>query len=327
MKIFRVLKYGIIEISLPLQLNFLGIMENDTVIEQVTETIQDTTAVNGMVNGFRELATTPVSVWLPELVKEYVVPFGIKLLAAIVVLLLGRWVIKLIKKGLSKMMDRRKADPTLSSFLMSLVSVLLTFLLIIAIVGILGVNTSSLVALLASAGLAIGMALSGTLQNFAGGVMIMLFKPFKVGDFISAQGCEGKVNEIQIFNTHVLTPDNKEVILPNGALATGVMTNFSKQGTRRIDWSFSIAYGEDYDKAKEVLRCLCNEDERIQKSPEPFIELGKLNSSSVDLTVRVWVDASDYWPVFFSMNEKVYKAFAKEGLSIPFPQMDVHMKN
>ena len=156
-------------------------MENDTVIEQVTETIQDTTAINNMVGGIKELATTPVSEWLPDLLKEYVVPFGIKLVAAIVVLLLGRWAIKLIKKGLTKLMERRNADPTLSTFLMSLVSVLLTFFLIIAIVGILGVNTSSLVALLASAGLAIGMALSGTLQNFAGGVMIMLFKPFKVG--------------------------------------------------------------------------------------------------------------------------------------------------
>ena len=301
-------------------------MENDTLVEQVTETVQDTTAVNSMVEGVKKLATTPVSDWLPDLVKDYLVPFGIKLVAAIVVLLLGRWVIKLIKKALTKVMTRRKMDPSLSSFLMSLVSVLLTFLLIIAIVGILGVNTSSLVALLASAGLAIGMALSGTLQNFAGGVMIMLFKPFKVGDFISVQGYEGVVNEIQIFNTHVLTPDNKEVILPNGSLSTGAMTNFSKQGTRRVDWSFSIAYGDDYDKAKSLLLRLCDEDGRIQKTPAPFVELGKLNDSSVDITVRVWVDAADYWAVFFSMNEKVYKAFATEGLSIPFPQMDVHMR-
>lgn len=302
-------------------------MENDTLVEQVTETVQDTSAVNNMVEGVKKLATTPVSDWLPDLVKDYLVPFGIKLVAAIVVLLLGRWVIKLIKKALTKVMTRRKMDPSLSSFLMSLVSVLLTFFLIMAIIGILGINTSSLVALLASAGLAIGMALSGTLQNFAGGVMIMLFKPFKVGDFISAQGYEGVVNEIQIFNTHVLTPDNKEVILPNGSLSTGAMTNFSKQGTRRVDWSFSIAYGDDYDKAKSLLLRLCDEDGRIQKTPGPFVELGKLNNSSVDITVRVWVDAADYWAVFFSMNEKVYKAFAAEGLSIPFPQMDVHMRS
>lgn len=301
-------------------------MENDTLIEQVTETLQDTTAVNTMVKDIKELATTPVSEWLPSLVKEYVVPFGIKLVAAIVVLFLGRWVIKLIKKGLTKMMERRNADPTLSSFLMSLVSVLLTFLLIIAIVGILGVNTSSLVALLASAGLAIGMALSGTLQNFAGGVMIMLFKPFKVGDFISAQGYEGKVNGIQIFNTTILTVDNRTVILPNGALSTGPVMNFNKETDRRVDWIFSISYGDDYDKAKSVLQRLCDADTRILKEPKVVIELLKMSDSSIDITVRARVKPEDYWAVYFKMNESVYKTFPKEGLNFPFPQMDVHMK-
>lgn len=298
-------------------------MENDSIVNEVSEAIQDTTAIHGL----KKLATTPVSEWLPDVVHTYLIPLGLKIIAAIIVLFVGRWVIKLVKNAFAKVMARRNAEPTLSSFLMSLVSVLLTFFLIIAIIGILGINTSSLVALLASAGLAIGMALSGTLQNFAGGVMIMLFRPFKVGDFIAAQGYEGTVNEIQIFNTHVLTPDNKEVILPNGALSTSALTNFSKQGTRRVDWTFSIAYGDDYDKAKAVLRSLCAEDTRIQKKPEPFIQLAKLNNSSVDLTVRAWVDAADYWGVFFSMNEKVYKTFAQQGLSIPFPQMDVHVKN
>ena len=300
-------------------------MENDTVIEQVTETIQDTTAVNTMVGGVRDLATTPISEWLPELVKTYVVPFGLKLVAAIVVLLLGRWVIKLIKKGLTKMMLRREPDPSLASFVMSLVSALLTFFLIMAIVGILGINTSSLVALLASAGLAIGMALSGTLQNFAGGVMIMLFKPFKMGDFIAAQGYEGKVSGIQIFNTTILTPDNKTVILPNGALSTGPVTNFNKETDRRVDWQFSIAYGDDYDKAKAVLKGLCDADERILKEPEPVIELLKMSDSSIDITVRARVKPEDYWAVYFKMNEMVYKTFPQEGLHFPFPQVDVHM--
>ena len=261
------------------------------------------------------------------MVKEYLVPFGLKLVAAIVVLLLGRWIIKLIKKWMANGLMSRHGDATLHGFLSNLVSVVLYFILIIAVVGILGINTSSLVALLASAGLAVGMSLGGTLQNFAGGVLIVMFRPFKVGDFIAAQGYEGKVNEIQIFNTHVLTVDNKEVILPNGPLATGALTNYSRQETRRVDWTFSIAYGDDYDKAKAVLLGLCDGDDRILKSPEPFIQLGKLNDSSVDITVRVWVKSTDYWPVFFSMNEKVYKAFAVEGLNIPFPQMDVHMKN
>lgn len=301
-------------------------MENDTIVEQVTETIQDTTAVNSMVDGVKKLASTPVSDWLPDLAKTYLIPLGLKILAAVVVFLLGRWIIKLIQRWMANGLMSRHGDATLHSFLSHLVSVLLYFLLIIAIIGILGINTSSLVALLASAGLAVGMSLGGTLQNFAGGVLIIMFRPFKVGDFISAQGMEGVVSEIQIFNTHLLTTDNKEVILPNGPLATGVMTNFSKQGTRRVDWVFSIAYGDDYDKAKTVLRRLIDENQSILKTPEPFIELGKLNSSSVDITVRAWVNSADYWPVFFSMNEKVYKAFAQEGLNIPFPQVDVHMK-
>lgn len=301
-------------------------MENDSIVSEVTGTIQDTTVVNEMAHSIKSIVNTPVSEWMPLLVHDYLIPFGLKLVAAIVVYILGRWVIKLIKKGLSKAMLYRKADASLNTFLMSLVSVLLTFFLILAIVGILGINTSSLVALLASAGLAIGMALSGTLQNFAGGVMIMLFRPFKVGDFISAQGFEGKVNEIQIFNTHLLSVDNKEIILPNGALSTNAMTVFSKQDTRRVDWVFSIAYGDDYDKAKSVLKRLCQEDERILKEPGVMIELIKLNNSSVDITVRAWVKTPDYWLVFFAMNEKVYKTFAVEGLNIPFPQMDVHLK-
>jgi small conductance mechanosensitive channel len=302
-------------------------MENDTLVEQVAENIQDTTAVNSMVEGVKKLATTPVSDWLPDLVKEYLVPFGIKLVAAIVVLILGRWVIKLIKKGLTKVLLRGNTDPSLNSFVMSLVSVLLTFFLILAIVGILGINTSSLVALLASAGLAIGMALSGTLQNFAGGVMIMLFKPFKVGDFIAAQGYEGRVNSIQIFSTHILTPDNKTVILPNGALSTGPVTNFNKETDRRLDWVFSISYGDDYDQAKAVLQRLCDADARILKEPAPIIELIKMSDSSIDITVRARVKPEDYWAVFFRMNELVYKTFPKEGLHFPFPQVDVHVKN
>ncbi|MBR6930797.1 MAG: mechanosensitive ion channel [Bacteroidales bacterium] len=302
-------------------------MENDTLVEQVAENIQDTTAVNSMVEGVKKLATAPVSDWLPDLVKEYLVPFGIKLVAAIVVLILGRWVIKLIKKGLTKVLLRGNTDPSLNSFVMSLVSVLLTFFLILAIVGILGINTSSLVALLASAGLAIGMALSGTLQNFAGGVMIMLFKPFKVGDFIAAQGYEGRVNSIQIFSTHILTPDNKTVILPNGALSTGPVTNFNKETDRRLDWVFSISYGDDYDQAKAVLQRLCDADARILKEPAPIIELIKMSDNSIDITVRARVKPEDYWAVFFRMNELVYKTFPEEGLHFPFPQVDVHVKN
>ena len=301
-------------------------MENDSLITNVQGTIQDTTMLNQMAENIKKMTTTPPSNWLPDFVHNYLIPLGLKIIAAILIYVVGRWIIKLVKKAMTRFMERRHTDPTLNSFLISLVSALLIFFLIICIVGVLGINTSSLVALLASAGLAIGMALSGTLQNFAGGVMIMFFKPFKVNDYILAQGYEGTVKEIRIFNTYLKTRDNKIVILPNGPLSTGSMTNFSTLPTRRVDWTFSIAYGDDYDKAKAVLTRLCNEDQRILTSPEPFIELGQLNSSSVDIAVRVWTKSADYWDVFFAMNEKVYKTFAKEGLNIPFPQMDVHLK-
>jgi small conductance mechanosensitive channel len=171
------------------------------------------------------------------------------------------------------------------------------------------------------------MALSGTLQNFAGGVMILIFKPFKVGDYITAQGYSGSVSEIQIFNTILKTPDNKTIIIPNGGLSTGSMTNFSAEPRRRVDWKFGIAYGDDPKKAREVLRKLADADERILKDPEVNIVISDLGDSSVNFSVRAWVEAGDYWSVFFDMNEKVYNTFEKEGLNIPFPQMDVHVHN
>ena len=301
-------------------------MGNDSIVSKVTDSINDPTAVSGISESLKRVTTTPVSEWLPQLVQDYLVPLGMKIAASIAVFLLGRWIIKFVKKRMANGLMRRHGDPTLHSFVSNLVSVFLYFILIISIISILGINTASLVALLASAGLAIGMALSGTLQNFAGGVMIVLFRPFKVGDYIEAQGFEGTVSEIQIFNTHLLTVDNKEVILPNGALSTGAMTNYSKQPTRRVDWVFSIAYGDDYDKARALMLRLCAEDRRIKEDPAPFAELNKLGSSSVDIAVRAWVDAPDYWPVFFAMNERVYKTFAEAGLNIPFPQLDVHMR-
>lgn len=300
-------------------------LENDSITEQVSETIQNDSTVSVMTETIEKLSTTSVSEWLPELVRQYLVPFGIKLVVAIIVLIVGRWLIKLIKKWMANGLMSKRGDPTLHKFLSNLISVVLNFILIIFIISILGVNTSSLVALLASAGLAVGMALSGTLQNFAGGVVIMLFRPFKVGDFIAAQGQEGVVKEIQIFNTIVLTTDNKVIHIPNGILSTGVMTIFTKEEKRRVDWIVSISYGDDYDKAKAVLLRLCNEDSRILKDTPPFVEIGQLNDSSVDIRMRVWVKSADYWPVFFGMNEKIYKTLPKEGLHFPFPQVDVHV--
>lgn len=300
-------------------------LQSDTLAEKVGNTIQNDSTLQAMTDTFQKIKETPVNEWLPQLVKQYLVPLGIKILVAILVLIIGRWVIKLLKNWMAKGLMSRHGDPTVHKFLSNLISVILNFILIIFIISILGVNTSSLVALLASAGLAIGMALSGTLQNFAGGVIIILFRPFKVGDFIAAQGQEGVVKEIQIFNTIILTMDNKVIHIPNGILSTGVMTIFTKEDTRRVDWTVSISYGDDYDKAKAALLRLCDEEPRILKDPAPFVEIGQLSDSSVDIKMRAWVKSPDYWLVFFAMNEKVYKTLPEEGLNFPFPQVQVHM--
>lgn len=252
--------------------------------------------------------------------------YGPKFIGAIVVLLIGLWIIKIINKSISKLMDRRGLDDSLKPFIRSLISVLLKALLVISVMQIVGIQMASFVVILGAAGLAVGMALSGTLQNFAGGVMILIFKPFKVGDYINAQGHSGSVKEIQIFNTILKTPDNQTIIIPNGGLSTGSMTNFSTEPTRRVDWTIGIAYGDNSDKAKEVIGNLIQADNRIMKDPEPFIAISELADSSVNFAVRAWVKSEDYWAVFFQMNEQVYKTFEKEGLSIPFPQMDVHVQ-
>ena len=254
-----------------------------------------------------------------------ILSIGSRILIALVLLFVGRWIIKYLRKGLNKMLTNRKVEASLRSFLMSLVNITLTLFLIIVIIGILGIDTTSFIAVFASAGLAIGMALSGTLQNFAGGVMILIFKPFKVGDYIEAQGQAGTVKEIQLFNTVINTTDNKTILIPNGGLSTGIINNYSKETSRRVDWVFGIGYGDDYDKAKATIAELLETDGRVFKDPAYFIALTSLGDSSVNIVVRAWTASSDYWDVFFDMNEKVYKRFAEAGLNIPYPQMDVHL--
>jgi len=253
--------------------------------------------------------------------------WGPRLIGAIIVLLVGLQIIGWLSKWLKKSFEKRNVDPSLRPFLRSLITTLLKVLLVISVMGMLGIQMTSFIAILGAAGLAIGLALSGTLQNFAGGVIILIFKPYKVGDYITAAGHSGTVNEIQIFVTILKTPDNVTIIIPNSELATSSLTNYSAEQTRRVDWTFGVAYGDDFNKAKDVLLKIIKADERIHAAPEPFIVLGELADSSVNLIVRVWVNASDYWDVKFDMNEKVYKTFAEEGLNIPFPQMDVHVHN
>jgi len=258
---------------------------------------------------------------------DFVMTYGPKLLGALVALVIGLWIIRWVMRLVTNMLTKSKVDDSLVPFLKSLTGALLKVMLGISILTMLGIEMTSFIAILGAAGLAVGMALSGTLQNFAGGVMILLFKPFKVGDVIEAQGFIGSVKEIQIFVTILTTGDNKTVILPNGPLSNGSLTNFSMQGTRRVDWSFGIGYGDDIEKAKDIIRGILEKDERIIKDKDIFIALGEMADSSVNLTTRVWVDAADYWGVLFDTNEKVYLAFNEGGINIPYPQMDVHVHN
>jgi len=261
-----------------------------------------------------------------EIALEYVIKYGIQILGAGIALIIGLWLIKKITKSLNAIMVKRNLDPSLQPFLLSLISVILKVLLVISVMGMVGIQMTSFIAILGAAGLAVGMALSGTLQNFAGGVMILVFKPFKVSDFVEAQGHMGIVKEIQIFNTILTTTDNKTIIIPNGGLSTSSMTNFSTQDTRRVDFVFGIAYGDNLSKAKEIIMNIAVEDSRVLKDPEPFARMSELADSSVNITTRFWVKADDYWDVYFDTMENVYEQFMKQGINIPFPQMDVHIQ-
>jgi small conductance mechanosensitive channel len=256
---------------------------------------------------------------------ELIMTYGPKLLLAIVVLLIGLWIVKLVVKAFRKAMEKGGMDVSLQHFLASLANILLKALLFISVASMVGIATTSFVAILGAAGLAIGLALQGSLANFAGGVLILLFKPFKVGDFINAQDHAGTVNSIKVFFTELKTPDNKTIILPNGALSNSSIVNFSTEPRRRVDMTFGIGYADDIQKAKGVLNRLVQTDTRILKDPEPAVVLSELADSSVNFAVRVWCNAADYWNIFFDMQEKVKESFDKEGISIPFPQQDLHV--
>lgn len=252
------------------------------------------------------------------------IELGKSILTALAIYFIGRYVIKGVNKLVARVIAKRDLEPSVRSFLSSLVNITLTVFLIIAVISALGVETTSFAALLASAGVAIGMALSGNLQNFAGGLLILLIKPFKVGDFIEAQGLTGTVKEIQIFHTILTTADNRVNFIPNGALSNGVLTNYSKQVTRRVEWIIGIEYGEDYEKAKAVVERILANEKRILKDPTTLVALGALADSSVNLTVRAWVNTTDYWDVYFDINKTIYATFNEEGIGFPFPQLTIH---
>ena len=250
--------------------------------------------------------------------------FGLRVLLVIVLFWLGRIVIRWIGRLFDKFLRRRSFDGVAVTLLDSLFTALLYVTLGIILASILGVKSVSFAAVLASMGLAVGMALSGQLQNLAGGVIIMVTKPFGIGDFISAQGVEGTVRAVRLFHTDVLTPDNKAVFIPNGTLSSSLVTNFSHEDIRRVEWTIGIEYDEDYQRVRQVILALLQQDQRILTTPEPTIVLHKLNDSSVDILVRAWVASGDVWPVFWDFNERVYADFNAKGIGFPFPQLTVH---
>ena len=249
---------------------------------------------------------------------------GKSIIGAILIYVIGRFVIKQINRLVCKILTKRKLEISVQTFCRSLVNLLLNLVLVFAIISKLGVETTSLAALLASAGVAIGMALSGNLSNFAGGLIILVFKPFKVGDYIDGNNVSGTVKEIQIFHTILSTVDNRIIYVPNGSLSSNAIVNYSKQDMRRAEWTFGVEYGEDFEKVKAVLERIIAADARILKDPAPFIGLGALSASSVDIKVRAWAKTDDYWGVYFAMNRVVYETFNKEGIGFPFPQLTVH---
>ena len=266
-----------------------------------------------------------------SLITQQLIDFGIRagerILIAVIVFIVGRFLISMLNKFVGRLMDKRKVDISIKTFVKSLVNITLTVLLIISVVGALGVETTSFAALLASAGVAVGMALSGNLQNFAGGLIVLLFKPYKVGDWIESQGVSGTVKEIQIFHTILTTADNKVIYVPNGAMSSGVVTNYSNQVTRRVEWIVGVDYGEDYEKVQKIVYDILAVDQRILKEPAPFVALHALDASSVNVVAHVWVNSGDYWCVYFDINKVIYETFNEKGINFPFPQLTVHQGN
>ena len=267
-----------------------------------------------------------------EMVNDFIakalnagIDLGGRILAALIIFIIGKFLINWANKLFATMLQKRLVDASIQSFLKSIVNITLLVMLFLVVIGKLGIELTSFAALLASVGVAVGMALSGNLSNFAGGVIILVFRPYKVGDYIEAStGASGTVTDIQIFHTVLTTPDNKVIFAPNGAMSGAVVTNYSRKDTRRLDFTFGVEYGTDFNQAKAIILEIINKDNRIMKDPAPFIELGALADSSVNITVRVWVNASDYWAVNIDMNKNVYATFNEKGISFPFPQLTVH---
>jgi len=260
-----------------------------------------------------------------EILMDWATTYGLKIVGAIALLVIGRIVVGILTGVVKRLMNRSNTDETLTKFVVSLTKIALMTFIFIAALGTLGVQTASFVAIIGAAGLAIGFALQGSLSNFASGVMLIIFRPFKAGDYIEAGGTSGSIETIQIFNTILKTPDNKKVILPNSKITGDIIINYSAMETRRVDMVFGIGYGDDIKKAKATLERILSEDPRVLKDPASTVAVLELADSSVNFAVRPWVKRVDYWGVYSDITEKVKLTFDQEGISIPFPQQDVHM--
>ena len=293
----------------------------DTTIADTTQEVTD--ATQEAVKQVNQL-TQYVQDSIPGLIT-----FGLKVLAALVAFFIGRLVIRWIRKIVRRSFERSGADKGVEQFVDSLLKYGLYALLVFSLISSLGFDTTSVAAVLASGGVAIGLALQGSLSNFAGGVLILLLKPFVVGDYIieDTNGKEGTVKEIQIFHTILTTGDNKVIYIPNGAMSSGVVTNYNTQTTRRVEWIVGVDYGEDYDKVQQIVTDILAADKRILKDPAPFIALHALDASSVNVVARVWVNSADYWGVYFDINKAIYATFNEKGINFPFPQLTVHQGN
>ncbi|MDO3384609.1 mechanosensitive ion channel [Gilvimarinus sp. SDUM040013] len=260
-----------------------------------------------------------------QILHDYIIPWGINIGTALLIFIIGKIVVKILVGLIGKLLRRTQLDNILVEFIQAIANALLLIFVIIAALDQLGVDTTSLIALIGAAGLAIGLALQGSLQNFAAGFLLLVFRPFTAGHYIEAGGTAGVVKTIGIFTTTLNSPDNKEIIVPNGAIYSGNIINYSALPTRRVDLVFGIGYGDDIKKAKEIMESVVAADERILAEPAPQIAVSELADSSVNFVVRPWVDSADFWPVKFDLTEKIKLAFDENGISIPFPQMDVHL--
>ncbi len=267
----------------------------------------------------------PDSFNIQDIINTYVIPWGVNIVMAVAIFVIGRWIAGVLLTVVDKMLKKAGMDDMLVSFVHSILNAMLLLFIVIASLDQLGVDTTSFIALIGAAGLAVGLALQGSLQNFASGVLLIVFRPFKVGHFIEAAGVSGVVEEIGIFSTRMKTGDNREIIVPNGAIYGGTITNNSARDTRRIDMVFGIGYDDDIRKAKEIMQSILDTDERVLKEPKPLIAVAELADSSVNFNVRPWVKSGNYWGVKFDVTEKIKLAFDDAGISIPYPQMDVHL--